>query len=101
MTRVDVYPVGVLAELKRLRRVYDRQLALPPIAKKHVWRNLRRMALRILRLVRNRDWRTVKCYFNGYLAEPTPFPEHMRRCGSGWTKQRALKSLERHGYPQA
>jgi hypothetical protein len=38
----------------------------------------------------------MKTFFNGYLAEPTPFPDGMHRCGSGWTRKRALRSLRRN-----
>jgi len=31
-----------------------------------------------------------------HLAEPTPFPDGLGRCGSGWTRRRALASLRRH-----
>jgi hypothetical protein len=90
---VDIYPVGVLTELLRLRRAltnYD--------AKATAWAvgRLRTELGHIAGRARAGDWRAVKNAFNGYLAEPTPFPAHMRRCGSGWTKRRAMRSLQRH-----
>lgn len=96
---IDVYPVGLLREIKMLWRAsVTRRSALPDVARKHAWRNLRNcFRIHIWRNIRNRRWHELKNTFNGYLAEPTPFPEGLRRCGSGWTKRRALRSLERHG----
>ncbi len=91
-TDVAIYPVGVLADLLALRRA--RHHGLLRWALRRLLGTLRRVAGQ----ARARNWRAVKNAFNGYLAEPTPFPEHMRRCGSGWTKRRAMRSLRRHGY---
>lgn len=96
MTTVDVYPVGMLSSLQRAYntafhgRLWANAFWVLRLAFRRLWRN-----------IRAGNWREVKNTFNGYLAEPTPFPEHMTRCGSGWTKKRALRSLRRHGYPQA
>jgi hypothetical protein len=72
---VDVYPVGVLADLL------------------HVWGALRckgmSEAWRLLRY-RSRGW-TRRSSWNGYLAEV----EGVGHCGHGWTRRRALRSLER------
>jgi hypothetical protein len=100
MTCVDVYPVGWLQRLRLLWHAYTVP-GLPPVARQHAWVNIRYGALRTWKLLRAGEWRTVRNSFNGYLAEPTPWPDSLRRCGSGWTKRRALKSLERHGYPPA
>lgn len=92
---VDIYPVGVLADLLRLRRAltnYDTKATGWAVGRLRA--DLRHIAAR----ARAGKWREVKNAFNGYLAEPTPFPGHMRRCGSGWTKKRAMRSLRRHGY---
>lgn len=72
---IDVYPVGVLEALKhhRVRGKFQ-----------HLKRHLR-----------ERDWNAIKNSFNGYLAEPREWPEGLRRCGSGWTKRRALADLKR------
>lgn len=92
---IDVYPVGVLSSVRRLWRVYTHP-SLPPVARRHAWRHLRADVRRTLTLARNGEWRNLKNHFNGYLAEPTPLPGGLRRCGSGWTRRRALRSLERH-----
>ena len=42
------------------------------------------------------DWRAVKNSFNGWMYEPTPWPEGARRCGTGWTQRRAVRSFFRH-----
>jgi hypothetical protein len=82
---VDVYAVGFLKDLQRARRTGR-------------WRELLRWQRRYLwRQARRGDWRAVKNAFNGYLAEPAEFPpgDYRRRCGTGWTKARALRSLKR------
>lgn len=90
---VDVYPVGLLSALQRdYRRLRNYRLA------RHLqrvgWatpRTLRYLAGR----VRAGQWRAVKNTFNGYLAEPYDMPPGLSRCGSGWTRRRALRSLRR------
>lgn len=96
---IDVYPVGALREVQAAWRVFvTRRRELPAIARRHTRRNLLRfLKVHVWRNVRRRRWHELKSAFNGYLAEPTPFPEGVTRCGSGWTKRRALRSLERHG----
>jgi hypothetical protein len=90
-----VYPVGVLSALQQAYRCAREGWWKQAHQRlRSEWRSFKRRLLA-------RNWRGIKCSLNGYLAEPTPFPEHMTRCGSGWTKKRALRSLERHGYPPA
>ena len=101
MTRIDVYPVGILAAIRSAWRYLTIPNPGGTFSRRYWWWNLRREGRYVVVKGRRGDWRAVKNSFNGYLAEPTPFPEGMRRCGSGWTKRRALKSLERHGYPQS
>lgn len=100
---IDVYPVGALREIKMFWRAYvTRRKHLSDVARRHARRNVwNLLKIHVIRNIKQRRWRELKNTFNGYLAEPTPFPEHMHRCGSGWTKRRALRSLERHGYPKA
>lgn len=91
---IDVYPVGLLSDLLRdWRQIrYWREFRAAggkPIL--HVRRSARYLAGHI----RERKWRAVKTMFNGYLAEPGDWPDGLRRCGSGWTRKRALRSLER------
>lgn len=95
MTTVEVYPVGWLSVLRRAYRCFREGWWVEG------WRVLRYEMLMTRRWILARNWRAIKNEFNGYLAEPTPFPEHMQRCGSGWTKKRALRSLRRYGYPEA
>lgn len=72
---IDVYPVGVLEAWKQRRMPnYARYLKFQ---------------------LRKRNWRAIRNAFNGYLAEPRDWPEGLTRCGSGWTKRRALDDLER------
>lgn len=89
---VDVYPVGWLSTMQQAWRAT--RCGHPGYAALRVWSE----AALTIRWARRRQWRSVKNTFNGYLAEPTPFPAHLTRCGSGWTRRRALRSLQRHGY---
>lgn len=92
---VDVYPVGWLAELGRAWR----RLHIPG-HRRGWWWGLHWELGYTARRARSRDWRAVRNTFNGYLAEPHDWPQDgsLRRCGSGWTRGRALRSLRRHGW---
>jgi hypothetical protein len=57
---------------------------------------VRRELRTIARHLRHGQWRQARMYCNGYLAEPAPCPDQLARCGSGWTKRRAMASLYRH-----
>lgn len=86
MDDVDVYAVGFVADFMALLRT----IRYVPKHTRTAWRRLR-FGLRD-------DWRR-RSYWNGYLAEPTSVPSPERpwwRCGHGWTKQRALRDLNRH-----
>lgn len=72
---VDVYPVGILEAFKHHR--------------------VRSELRHLKRHFRERDWNAIRNSFNGYLAEPREWPDGLRRCGSGWTKLRAMADLER------
>lgn len=85
---IDVYPVGLLAALQHDWRMVTR-LRKRPV---YIARSLRY----VVRQAWRGDWRAARMTFNGYLAEPTPLPPGLRRCGSGWTQRRALRSLWRH-----
>jgi hypothetical protein len=90
---IEVYPVGLLSDLLvlgRAMRLRRRQGILWALGR--VLACFRYM----VHQARQGNWRAVKNTFNGYLAEPVAFPERLRRCGSGWTKKRALRSLNRH-----
>lgn len=94
---VDVYPVGVLAPLLFIRNAARRRHSG---GVRFGLRRLRGEARYITARARDGNWRAVKNCFNGYLAEPRKWPEDgsLRRCGSGWTKKRAMRSLYRHGW---
>lgn len=90
---IDVYPVGMLHDLlilSRAIRAGRRDGILWALGR------FRSTARHLWRWARTGNWGAVKGTFNGYLAEPVAFPEALRRCGSGWTKKRALRSLSRH-----
>lgn len=72
----DVYPVGVLSDLRRARS------ALRHRGIREAWRTLH-YGFR-------RHWRSRNAW-NGYLAEV----DGISHCGHGWTRKRALRSLNR------
>ena len=81
----DIYPVGLLHDLQVLRR---RKC-------KRNWRKLYDELKRTYQYAFVGNWRPVKNHFNGYLAEPTNLST-FTRCGSGWTKKRAVDSFFRY-----
>lgn len=46
-----------------------------------------------LRWIRS-DWRR-RSYWNGWIVEPDKMPEGLTRCGTGWTRVGAIRSLIR------
>ena len=99
---VDVYPVGWLSTLRRVGRALFTRRHVRGI-RRMAWFDVRRQAALTLHRVRHGQWRELKNSFNGYLAEPHHWPDNWpdgkpRRCGSGWTQRRALRSLQRNGY---
>jgi hypothetical protein len=101
---VDVYPVGALKQLIHTWHILTARkfpaVVGPP---SRLWRLSRaRMSMSyipktVVRHIRARNWRALKNTFNGYLAEPDEFPpgDYRRRCGTGWTRRRAMRSLYR------
>lgn len=88
---VDIYPVGVLHDLLfvyRTARYLGRY--------REASRKLRYSARHLVEAARDHRWRSLRNSFNGYLAEPRDFPPGLTRCGSGWTRARALRSLRRY-----
>ncbi|QBI56845.1 hypothetical protein [Streptomonospora litoralis] len=88
---VDTYPVGVLHDLLVAYRTF-RYLG----RSREAYSKLGHAARGLFERARAGQWREVRTSFNGYLAEPTPFPAGLTRCGSGWTRAAALRSLRRH-----
>lgn len=92
---IDVYPVGWLSALRRawagVRRGNGSE-------SRWYWFSspLRQQLQFDLHRAREGNWRAVRQSLNGFLAEPQPWPTGLRRCGSGWTRKRALRSLARH-----
>ena len=90
---IDVYPVGALAELQCLARVISLRREL---REQFGDQRLMREHLTCTVYAFRRGWRR-KGFWNGYLAEPRSWDGWRRtRCGSGWTRRRALESLMRH-----
>lgn len=79
MLIVDIYPVGLWAEVQNSWRSRKYKFHF-----KSMWRQFKR-----------HEFRNFKNSFNGYLAEPDVFTGKLRRCGSGWTRKRALRDLQR------
>ena len=82
---ISIYAVGLLADL---RDFVHSPAPLPS--------RLRTLRLRLrypIRQARARNWRAVDNYLNGYLAEPSSWPPGVTRCGTGWTRGRAYRSL--------
>ena len=83
---IDIYPVGWLKALRHaggcLRRLWLRR----------AWYFIRKEWRYTRYQVRAGDWRAVRNTLNGYLAESA----YGRRCGTGWTRKRALRSLYCH-----
>ena len=78
-SNISTYPVGLLADIKRRR--------LAAGVKGYLWYQIKR-----------RNWRAVRNYFNGYLAEWHFPPEGVliHKCGKGWTRRAAISRLGRH-----
>ena len=85
--KVDVYPVGFLIDLQRL--VHSPEPVSARLGR------FRRDLRYPMQRARERNWRSVKSYLNGYLAEPSMWPDGLRRCGTGWTRGRAYRDLIR------
>jgi hypothetical protein len=85
---VDIYPVGLLAHLAHWASNPDRREA---------WRRLfYDVRAHGLSNLRPRRWASLRRWLlNGYLAEPTDWPDGLTRCGTGWTRGRALRDLQR------
>lgn len=82
-SQTEVYPVGLLHDLQLFIHNPDRKQA----------RQRLRSSLRYpLGQARARNWRALRNYFNGYLAEHPMSPQ----CGHGWTRGRAFRDLTRH-----
>jgi hypothetical protein len=111
--KIDVYPVGVLANAQRAWQYLTLPGGRVPAVTRHnitwrwridrayseiyaVYRNTRRF-------IRNRQWHDLRQHFNGYLAEPDPWPDGigLTRCGRGWTRSGAIMSLYRRALAAA
>lgn len=93
---VDVYPVGILRSMidsrNNLRAWFWHAAATRPVP------GYLRLTLRLMRSqIEQRKWHDLRNNFNGFLAEPLTWPAGgtLHRCGSGWTRKRAIRDLER------
>lgn len=83
-----VYPVGLWRDWRQYR-------ASPPRRRRAGRAAVRRSVATPVRYAWRGEWRQAKNHLNGWLAEPDPFPPQLVRCGSGWTRRRALRDLDR------
>jgi hypothetical protein len=117
---VDIYPVGVMATLIRVRRLifgrsanygtvgYGWRLGeaarLLRIEVKTLWRLLREPAADLELYCKSTRWRLIKTHFFGFIAEPydmlawSAYSDGPFTCGTGWTKNRAMRSLRANGW---
>lgn len=89
---IDVYPVGILHELIIARGMLRSR---EPWAWRQVRYHAKYEIKHLVGLIVARKWHHLRNHLNGYLAEPTPWPAGLKRCGSGWTRRRALADLRR------
>lgn len=94
MSDVDIYAVGWLRVFLRARAAIMQWG--PRAGLRMCWPNFAWQCRYVAGNVRERKWRAVKNTLNGYVAEPRELAEGFTRCGTGWTKARALRSLARH-----
>jgi hypothetical protein len=78
-SHISTYPVGLFSDFRRKRVLYG--------LRNYVWMQAKRG-----------NWRAVRNYFNGYLAEWHYPPAGMLhyKCGRGWTRKAALRRLGQH-----
>jgi hypothetical protein len=84
---IDVYPIGWLRALQRAGRSLCSDRLVP------AWRVLRQELQYTVRQARRGNWRAFRNTFGGYHAEHHTLG---RRCGTGWTRRRAINDLYRH-----
>lgn len=72
---IGTYPVGLLHDIKNHKVKYGAKMTM-----KWAWEG---------------NWRAVRNYFNGYLAEWHYPPRELttNRCGRGWSRRVALRRL--------
>lgn len=98
-TGIGTYPVGVLRCLLQAHRfVVTPALWRVQEARQIVFNSCRHEIRYLHSRAQEGDWRSIKSAFNGFLAEWNYPPNdsrfrHAGRCGSGWTRKRALRSL--------
>lgn len=83
MSECDVHPVGLLDDLRCARRPNG------GYAFSSAWRRAR---WQVGYHLRRRDWRGVRSYLNGYLAE---HGGHPHAAGRGWTRRAAVRHADR------
>lgn len=95
---VDVHATGVLSDLQVIGRSLDPTWPrryrgphyMPPTTPGWRLKALRWGIGRLRRSVRRRN------AWHGYHAEPRVCPPGLQRIGTGWTRRRALRSLDRY-----
>ncbi len=90
-TDVDVYPVGLLRDL-RLMVGYHRLAGSGRPSQRLVVDRARLIWRTVRTAIARRDWHGLRTYLNGYLAEHGGCRHN---AGRGWTKRAALRSVDR------
>lgn len=86
----DVYAVGLLRDLSQASHVLRR--GRPGARVRNAVLALRRIPATLKREMRGRNWRGLRSYFNGYLAEHDGCRHN---AGRGWTRRTAGRSVAR------
>jgi hypothetical protein len=85
--QIDIYPIGWLHAFQSAGRCLRRGHLIT------AWQFLRSEARYNLIQARRGHWRAVRNTLGGYHAEHNTLG---RRCGTGWTRRRAINDLYRH-----
>lgn len=94
---VDVYPVGLMSNICTVRL----RLGFFGLSRKTfqpLGQSIAYIRFQLRKSDTRRNLHEIRQHlFNGYLAEPLVWPEDrwLIRCGSGWTRNRAVRDLRR------
>lgn len=94
---VEVYPVGLMSNICTIRRRLE-FFGLSLSSFQPLGKTVRYLRFQLRGNSEGRNLRAARQHlFNGYLAEPVVWPEDrwLTRCGSGWTRNRAVRDLRR------
>lgn len=90
MNEWSTYRVGLFANLFHAWRAF--RLGEAAFGRQYLKREVRVL----WRYLRSGKWHELRMHLGGFHCEPEPFPEGATRCGSGWTRNRARRSMARN-----